>query len=189
MRALLKLLAAMFHRRPRTLALPEPTVIEREPDQAAATLHVIPLPPPVVIADDVEGLTVRAPLSHEEAYEMHARYAPAFDQQAAVNRYVERHGDEIAASPDEVAVPQHDPPSFDQHRYANALQYADAFEQQLAAQRRRTQAYELAQPRGRIARGSYTPLQYKEPARQRSDQPSSATDFESRTIVGIPPRK
>jgi len=157
------------------------------PTKAATTLDVIPLPTPyAAVDDDIEGKTVRAPMSQEEAHQMHARYAPAFDQQLAVSRYVAKHGDHEA-------TPEHDPPSFDQRRYANALQYADAFEQQLAAHRR-TQAYEVARPR-RIARGSYTAQQYgdardeRRDDRQRSDQQTALKDWETKTLIGRPAPK
>jgi hypothetical protein len=155
---------------------------------AATTLDVIPLPRPLAaIEDDIEGKTVRAPMSHEEAYEMHARYSPYFDQQLALARYQAEHGD---ADVEADEMPEQEPesqPMFDQHRYAQALKYADAFEEQLTA-RRRTAAYEVAPPR-RVARGSYTPQQYR--ARNiRSDQrPSNSNDWESKTLVGVRPVK
>jgi hypothetical protein len=157
---------------------------------AATTLDVIPLPtpqPPVIARpqpmparedDDIEGKTVRAPMSLDEAYEMHARYAPAFDQQVAISRYQAKYGDDH----EPVLEPHHQPPSFDQGRYARALQYADAFDEQLTA-RRRTSAYEVAPPR-RIARGSYTPQQYR-----RVDTRSDQRDWDAKTIVGVPPAK
>jgi hypothetical protein len=152
------------------------------------TLDVIPLPQPNAIEDDLEGKTVRAPMSHEEAYEMHARYAPYFDQQAALARYQAEHGEadvEATVAPEQAPASQ---PMFDQHRYAQALQYADAFEEQLTA-RRRTAAYEVAPPH-RVARGSYTPRQYRAAHGVRSDQrPSNSSDWESKTLIGVRPVK
>lgn len=176
MRAILKVLCApigygWLWGRGKPERIPEPVA------DPGKTVHVIPLPSPVD-PGDIEGKTVRAPMSHEEAHEMHARYAPSFDQQLALNRHIEEHGDAVPE-----AVPEHDPPGFDQHRYATALQYADAFEAQLT-QQRRTQAYQVAQPR-RIARGSYTPQHY---AGQRSDQPASQWD-EPKTQLGVHPLK
>jgi hypothetical protein len=116
---------------------------------------------------------------------MHSRYAPAFDQQAAIARYEARRGE-----PD--AVPEHngfvEDENFDQGRYAQALQYADAFEAQLSAQRR-TAAYSVAQPR-RMARGSYTPQQYRT-ADTRSDRASSQPGEwdEPKTLIGVKPAK
>lgn len=162
------------------------------PHRHDVTMNVAPLPMPRPQPmegrpddDDVEGKTVRAPMSHEEAYQMHARYAPSFDQQAAIARYEAKHGEVVW----EDAVPEQDPPAFDQGRYAMALQYADAFEEQLTS-RRRTAAYEVASPR-RIARGSYTPQQYRAASPpSRSDQPRATTqDWETRTLVGVRPVK
>jgi hypothetical protein len=168
-----------------------------EVKKAANTLDVIPLPAPpvlpprvaapkplpsprVIVDDDIEGRTVPAQMSSEEAYEMHARYAPAFDQQLAVARYVERHGDVDAPAG------ENDTPDFDQQRYLTALQYAEAFEHQLATQRR-TQVYAaIAGPR-RIARGSYTPQQYQAQTK-RSDH-SDPSQWENKTIVGVKPLK
>jgi hypothetical protein len=165
--------------------------------KAANTLDVIPLPappvlPPQIMApkprppaprpadDDVEGRTVPAQMTSEEAYEMHARYAPAFDQQLAVARYVERHGDV------DVSAGESDAPDFDQQRYVNALQYAEAFEHQLAMQRR-TQVYAaIAGPR-RIARGSYTPQQYQAQTK-RSDH-ADPSQWDNKTLVGVKPVK
>lgn len=144
------------------------------------TLDVIPLPAPPTSADDPEGVTVRAPMSHEEAYEMHARYAPSFDQQLAIARYEAQHGGHQV-----VASAEHHPsPAFDQGRYAAALQYADAFEAQLS-RTRRTAAYEVAAPR-RMARGSVTPRTYRA-VDMRSDQRPS--DWDDKTLVGVPPHK
>lgn len=134
-------------------------------------------PQPVELAapespDDLEGLTVRAPMSSEEAYEMHARYAPTFDQQVAIARY------EAKQTP----LPRDpDPETFDQERYAAALQYAMAFDAQL--RQRRTAAYEVAPPR-RMARGSVTPQQYRVIDKSFATSP---TDWEDHTIVGVPP--
>lgn len=141
--------------------------------KAHTTLDVIPLPAPLS-PDDPEGLTVRAPMSSEEAHEMHARYAPSFDQQSAIARYE-------AALRDE-PVPQPPTAEFDQGRYAAALQYVEAFDAQLNRQRR-TAAYDVAPPR-RTARGSVTPQTYR-----RIDKAfaTSPTDWEDRTIVGVPP--
>jgi hypothetical protein len=152
-------------RRPRAVALPIAN--------ASATMTVMPLPRPAAVDDDIEGKTVRAPMSHQDAYDMHARYAPSFDQQVAIARY-EAHQTK--------QVPEQDPPSFDQGRYAQALQYAEAFEAQLSVQRR-TAAYSVAQPR-RIARGSYTPQQYRA-ADTRSDQQWD----EPKTLIGVKPIK
>ena len=166
---------------------------------ARKTLDVIPLPSPqfvhgatpmpmestampmtVIHDDDIEGKTVRAPMTSEQAYAMHARYAPSFDQQVAIARYEAR-------QPEPTAIPQQDPPAFDQQRYAAALQYAQAFESQLM-KARRTAAYEVA-PR-RIARGSYTPLQYRA---VRSDQldslAMSPSDWDEKTLLGVRPTK
>jgi len=145
--------------------------------KAATTLDVIPLPRPVVARDhddDVEGVTTRAPVSHEEAYEMHQRYAPGFDQQAAIARYCASHADQESTA--------HQAHVFDQHRYAAALQYAQAFESQLAKSRR-TSAYQVAPPR-RMARGSVTPQRYRA-LDTRSDQRAWDED----TLVGVHPLK
>jgi hypothetical protein len=157
--------------------------VEPFADKAAVTMNVMPLPRPLPVDDDIEGKTVRAPTAHEQAYEMHARYATAFDQQAAIGRYEARRGE-----PGEHAVPEQDPPSFDQRRYADALQYAEAFEAQLSKQRR-TAAYQVAQPR-RVARGSYTPQQYRN-ADARSDQqaPSREDWDDPKTLIGVKPAK
>lgn len=151
---------------------------------AHVTLDVIPLPAPHQTDDDIEGHTVRAPMSHEEAYEMHARYAPSFDQQAAIARY-QAHQREDAVPE---VVSEEDPlPMFDQRRYAAALQYADAFEEQLT-HARRTSAYQVAKPR-RVARGSYTPQQYRA-VDTRSDQLAmSPSDWDEKTLVGWTPNK
>lgn len=141
---------------------------------ARPTLEVLPLPAPES-PDDLEGLTVRAPMSSEEAYEMHARYAPNFDQQIAIARY------DAKPAP---LPPEPDPETFDQGRYAAALQYAEAFDAQLT-QQRRTAAYEVAPPR-RMARGSVTPQQYRAIDNVASFA-TSPTDWEDRTIVGVPP--
>ncbi len=143
---------------------------------AHTTLDVLPLPAPES-PDDIEGLTVRAPRSNQEAYEMHARYAPTFDQQAAIARY-EAQYDEVPQDP------ASDPASFDQGRYAAALQYAEAFDAQLT-RGRRTAAYEVAPPR-RMARGSVTPQTYRVLDKSLATSP---TDWEDNTIVGVPPAK
>lgn len=143
---------------------------------ARTTLEVLPLPAPES-PDDLEGLTVRAPMSSEEAYEMHARYAPNFDQQVAIARY------DAKQAP---LPPEPDPEAFDQGRYAAALQYAEAFDAQLTRQRR-TAAYEVAPPR-RMARGSVTPQQYRAIDNVASFA-TSPTDWEDRTIVGVAPPK
>jgi hypothetical protein len=145
------------------------------------TMNVMPLPQPMPIDDDIEGKTVRAPMSMEQAHEMHARYAPSFDQQAAIARYEARHGSERPS-----AIPQHDPPSFDQGRYAQALEYANAFDAQLT-NARRTAAYAVAVPR-RMARGSYTPQQYRDEDK-RSDQRGSSQWDEPKTLIGVKPAK
>ncbi len=154
--------------------------------RAQITLDVIPLPAPLPTDqedEDIEGLTVRAPMSHQEAYEMHARYAPAFDQAAAIARYEAYQPGELEAVPEEV----HDPvPMFDQRRYATALQYADAFEEQLT-RTRRTAAYQVAQP-PRMARGSYTPQQYRR-GETRSNQLAMSPDWDEKTLVGVHPLK
>ena len=165
---------------------------------ARKTLDVIPLPTPQFVLgatpmpmestampmtvirddDDIEGKTVRAPMTSEQAYEMHARYAPSFDRQVAIARYEAR-------QPAPAAAPEQQPPAFDQQRYAAALQYAQAFESQLM-KARRTAAYEVA-PR-RMARGSYTPLQSA-----RSDQldslAMSPSDWDEKTLLGVQPTK
>lgn len=110
---------------------------------------------------------------------MHARYAPYFDQQSALARYQAEHGEIEEERP---VASENDPPStptFDQHRYAQALQYADAFEEQLTA-KRRTAAYDVAQPQ-RMARGSYAPQQYRT---ARSDQ-RPPQDWDAKTLVGV----
>lgn len=131
------------------------------------TLEVVPLQAPRDLDDDIEGMTVPARMSDAAAYELHERYAPTFDQQLALNRHLERHGDEHHA-------PDADQRAFDQHRYEQAQQYARAFDEQLAARARaprvpamraQTQAYAAVTPPRRIARGSYTPGSYDQEAR------------------------
>lgn len=151
---------------------------KRAESQPAHTLEMMPLPTPRESPDDPEGLTVRAPMSSEEAYEMHARYAPSFDQQVAIARYDAQRREPLPQDPD--------PVSFDQGRYAAALQYVDAFDAQLTRQRR-TAAYEVAPPR-RMARGSVTPQQYRAGDKAASFA-TSPTDWEDHTIVGVPPVK
>ena len=114
-----------------------------EVNKTATTLEVRTLVAPLDLEQDLEGKTVPAPITPEAAYEMHQRYAPAFDQQLALAKHLERHGDErYAPAPNE--------PSFDPERYARGRTYADAFDRQL--ERRRTRRYEVVQPR--LARGS-----------------------------------
>ncbi len=189
----LLLLPFVIHRidRPRCDRRARQAVAIDEPkSRAHTTLDVIPLPRPQATEDDIEGLTVRAPMSHEQAYEMHARYAPSFDQQSAIARYEAQRLEAPAYGADAIpeAVPEHDPPPmFDQGRYATALQYADAFEEQLT-RTRRTAAYQVAQPR-RIARGSYTPQQYRA-VDTRSDQLAmSPSDWDEKTLIGVHPMK
>jgi hypothetical protein len=174
------------------------------PAKAHKTLDVMPLPTPQFVAretpmpmvsmampmavttddDDIEGKTMRAPMSNEEAYEMHARYAPAFDQQAAIARYRAQYGEDQH----EPAAPQHDPAlAFDQRTYAAALEYANAFESQLM-RTRRTAAYEVAAPR-RIARGSFTPHQYQAVDRRSDQLAISPSDWDAKTLIGVHPLK
>lgn len=139
------------------------------------TVDVVPLPAP----DDVEGVTVRAPMTSEEAYEMHARYATNFDQQAAIARYEAQHGLEFDPAPSAG--------EFDQGAYATALQYADAFEAQLNRQRR-TSAYQIAPPR-RTARGSVAPQTYRAVDIRPRPVATTPSDWEERTLVGVHPLK
>ncbi|MEO8700151.1 MAG: hypothetical protein ABI867_08910 [Kofleriaceae bacterium] len=135
-----------------------------EPIQARVTLEVVPLQAPRDLHDDVEGMTVPARITDHAAYELHQRYAPAFDRQLAVNRHIDRHGDD-----GRLLESQH--PDFDQHRYEQAQQYARAFDEQLAARARQprmptmraqTQAYAAVTPPRRIARGSYSQFERDE---------------------------
>ncbi len=163
----------LIDRKKAVRAASEPVDLAR----AHTTLDVMPLPAPES-PEDIEGLTVRAPMSNQEAYEMHARYAPNFDQQAAIARY-EAQRDEVLSQ--EAAS---DPASFDQGRYAAALQYAEAFDAQL--RNRRTAAYEVAPPR-RMARGSVTPQRYRVIDKTFATSPD--WEGEEKTIVGVPPAK
>jgi hypothetical protein len=162
------------------LAMPFAVVlIDRKKQEAPkrVTVDVIPLPAPAM--DDIEGATVRAPMTSEEAYEMHARYATNFDQQAAIARYEAQHGLEFD---------QPSPASeFDQGAYATALQYADAFEAQLNRQRR-TSAYQISPPR-RTARGSVAPQTYRTVDIRPRPVATSRSDWEDKTLVGIHPLK
>lgn len=108
------------------------------------TVVVAALEPPLDLVEDLEGMTVPARMSEQDAYELHQRYAPNFDQQAAVQRHIERFGDERY-------TPEQSLGGFDPERYMQARSYADAFDQQLA-QARRTMKYEVPQPRTVVAR-------------------------------------
>ena len=121
---------------------------DRKPAPSARmTAEVVPLEPPRELAEDLEGMTVPAQMTAEAAAELHQRYAPAFDQQLAINRHLERYGDE-----------QYDPADsathYDPGAYAEARAYADAFEHQLARGRRTMQYSAPKPPRERFPRGS-----------------------------------
>jgi hypothetical protein len=129
-------------------------IVIRRSDRKAAlaarsrpTAEVIPLEAPLGMHEDLEGMTVPAPMSAEAAIDLHHRYAPSFDQQLALNRHLEEFGDE-----------QYDPADsathYDPQAYAEARAYADAFEAQLARGRRTLRYDAPSPPRERFPRGS-----------------------------------
>jgi hypothetical protein len=162
--------------------------LDRRAPKPRVTLRVLPIAQ--VTDDDIEGKTVRAPTAAELAYQMHQRYAPAFDQQAALARHLERYGDERYA-------PEHDHHAdFDPHAYQQAQaaaasfdvepvtetdEYARMFDEQLLMPQRKTRAYEM--PPMRFARGSRTgSLQYAAPDDEPS-QPSQRQPQEGPAMV------
>jgi hypothetical protein len=132
--------------------------------------QIVDVPPVRVVAahpavDDVEGKTVRAPMSRAEAMSMHARHAPAFDRELQMQRHEGDHAGWFEDDPQTAA-------SFDQDRYEQAQQYAQAFDAQLSSYRR-TRTYDVPTPHYEIARGSYTDGHYRA-VLQRRTQPGAA---------------
>ena len=102
-------------------------------------------------AGDIEGKTVRAPTAASDAYQMHARYSPVFDQAAAIHRYEQMYGHEqdVQQAPQPVQPPQQ---AFDQEAYARSLQ---VFPDEVP-----TTLGHMAPKR--VARGSYNESQYQQ---------------------------
>jgi hypothetical protein len=130
------------------LALVLVAVVIRSSDRKRvlrSTIEVAALEAPIDLAEDLEGMTVPAKMSAEDAQALHDRYAPSFDQQLAITRHVDRYGDETYDPADSVT-------HYDPAAYAQARSYADAFDQQLA-RGRRTMLYDAPKP-PKLARGS-----------------------------------
>jgi hypothetical protein len=130
------------------------------------TIEVAPLDVPRELAEDLEGMTVPAKMSAQDALELHQRYAPSFDQQLAVNRHIDQYGDETYDAADSAT-------HYDPEAYAQARAYADLFDQQLS-RGRRTMLYQAVKP-PRLARGSEPQILESTPSGWDPHKPASVT--------------
>jgi hypothetical protein len=157
----LALVAAAIFALDRKRQSTQPTQIINTPPARFATAHA------AIGDDDVEGKTVRAPMSAREAMSMHARHAPVFDRELQMRKHEDQHAAWFEDDPQTAA-------GFDQERYEQAQQYALAFDAQLSSYRR-TRTYDVPTPRYEIARGSYTDGHYRA-VLQRRTQPGPAVE-------------